>query len=145
MIWGCHFFLEPPILVCNWHSPHSLNSCQKDFPAWVSFFFWTKFHGWFWKKMLNYCWWFRNPAPVEVASLYYTIYKGFIHPNGGREWDFLNHQQYVELSYGYLRTWLVQLNVGRRGWWRKNPTKAVDTVNGNRKEPPFGCINPACK
>ena len=28
---------------------------------------------------ITYCWWFRNPAPVEGKVVYPIIYKGFIH------------------------------------------------------------------
>ena len=42
----------------------------------------------YWNLFTSYCWWFRNPAPVDtVSSLSHSLH-GFIHPNGGWEWDF---------------------------------------------------------
>ena len=29
------------------------------------------------QNLREYCWWFRNPAPVEVVSLSYWLYRGF--------------------------------------------------------------------
>ena len=59
--------------------------------------------GWSWAEhQMGYCWWFRNPAPVEVGSWNPTIYDGFVlHPTGGCL-GFLNHQQYFHCIFLFL-------------------------------------------
>jgi len=44
---------------------------------------------WWWMRVMNpmlqkktYCWWFRNPAPVEVGSLSHS-FQGFLYISGG--------------------------------------------------------------
>ena len=71
------------------------------------------------KVLQSYCWWFvRNPvnSPVEVGSLSHYL-QGFIHPNGGWEWDFwtinsteIHHQDFVVTSWDdWLPGWSLDL------------------------------------
>ena len=62
-----------------------------------------------WKNWWWYCWWFKNPAPVEVGSLSHYL-QGFLHT---RWWspDFwtINGRVAVVLEVGRFARWSLQL------------------------------------
>jgi len=68
---------------------------------------------WDLRSKLRYCWWFRNPAPVDIGSFSHYL-QGFIHPVGKSE----NHQ----LKRAGWDMWLfpekfMQLVVGNK-WFK---------------------------
>ena len=42
-------------------------------------------------KIQQYCWWFRNPAPVDMVDI--PVFTGFQHHPKWLALGFLNHQQ----------------------------------------------------